>query len=271
MHSTVQDDNTALLASAPCYGWVKGEAITELPHDLYIPPEALKVVLEIFEGPLDLLLYLIRKHNLDILNIPVAAITRQYIEYVELMKEFHLELAAEYLEMAALLTEIKSRMLLPKSPEAEAVEDDPRAELVRRLQEYERFKCVAETLDQLPRMGRDYFETTVDVPLIEKAKPHPPVALDELLFAFQAVLSRLDLTEVHKIQREVLSVREKMSLFLTTLEAENFKEFSEFFDPEEGRAGLVVTFLAILELAKAALIELVQNQNFGPIYIRLSQ
>lgn len=267
----IGEQNTAVAEiSSPCYGWMKGEAITELPHDLYIPPEALKVVLEIFEGPLDLLLYLIRKHNLDILNIPVADVTRQYVEYVELMKEFHLELAAEYLEMAALLTEIKSRMLLPQNPESEAQESDPRAELVRRLQEYERFKKVAETLDQLPRWARDYFEVKAEVPSIERIKAHPPVELDEILLAFQAILSRLDLTEVHKIQREVLSVREKMSLFLTALEAENFKELSEFFDPEEGRAGLVVTFLAVLELAKAALIELVQNQNFGPIYIRLS-
>jgi len=256
--------------AVPCYGWVDGKAITELPHDLYIPPEALKVVLSIFEGPLDLLLYLIRKHNLDILNIPVAEITRQYIEYVDLMKEFKLELAAEYLEMAALLAEIKSRLMLPKNPEAAAEEIDPRAELVRRLQEYERFKVAAEQLDQLPRPGRDYFDISVDTPSAEKIQTYAPVSMDELFSAFQAVLSRLDLKEVHKIQREALSVREKMSLFLTTLEAENFKEFSTFFDPEEGKPGVIVTFLAILELAKDALIELVQNQYLGPIYLRLA-
>lgn len=254
----------------PCYGWVEGKAITELPHDLYIPPEALQVVLSIFEGPLDLLLYLIRKHNLDILNIPVADITRQYMEYVDLMKEFRLELAAEYLEMAALLAEIKSRLMLPKSPEAAAEELDPRAELVRRLQEYERFKVAAEQLEHLPRPGRDYFEIAIEAPSIEKVQAYAPVSMDELFGAFQSVLSRLDLKEVHKIQRETLSVREKMSLFLSCLEAENFKEFSTFFDPTEGRPGFVVTFLAILELAKSALIELVQNQSFGPIYLRLA-
>ncbi len=227
-------------------------------------------MLSIFEGPLDLLLYLIRKHNLDILNIPVADITRQYMEYVDLMKEFRLELAAEYLEMAALLAEIKSRLLLPKSPEAVAEELDPRAELVRRLQEYERFKVAAQQLEHLPRLGRDYFEVAVEVPSIDKIAVYAPVSMDELFSAFQSVLSRLDLKEVHKIQRETLSVREKMSLFLSCLEIENFKEFSTFFNRAEGRPGFVVTFLAILELAKSALIELVQNQNFGPIYLRLA-
>ena len=256
--------------NTPCYGWVEGRAITELPHDLYIPPEALQVVLAIFEGPLDLLLYLIRKHNLDILNIPVADITRQYMEYVDLMKEFRLELAAEYLEMAALLAEIKSRLMLPKNPETETADVDPRAELIRRLQEYERFKVAAEQLDQLPRPGRDYFEIAIKAPSIEKIQAYAPVTLEALFSAFQAVVSRLDLKEVHKIQREALSVREKMSLFLSCLEAENFKEFTAFFDPEEGKPGVIVTFLAILELAKAALIELVQNQYCGPIYLRLA-
>lgn len=253
----------------PCYGWVKGEAITELPQDLYIPPEALQVVLEIFEGPLDLLLYLIRKHNLDILNIPVAEVTRQYIKYIELMQAFRLELAAEYLEMAALLAEIKSRLLLPKNPELEEdPEADPRAELVRRLQEYERFKAAAETMEKMPRWDRDLAPVAVQLPQWHAEKNHPEVAMEALVFAFQAVLSRMDLKEVHKIQREVLSVREKMSRILAELETEQFRDFVLFFDLEEGRLGVVVTFLAILELAKEYLVELVQNQAFGPIYLR---
>lgn len=254
--------------TTPCYGFVRGEAVTELPADLYIPPDALEVVLEIFEGPLDLLLYLIKKHNLDILNIPVADITHQYVRYVELMTVFRLELAADYLEMAALLAEIKSRMLLPRSAEVINEEADPRAELVRRLQEYERIKKAAENLDKLPRMDRDLVLATAEMPTFEATRAHPTVDLKEILLAFQDVLKRVDLQSVHTIQREVLSVRERMSQILANLEGEKFIDFGSFFDVREGRLGVVVTFLALLELVKEAMIELMQNESYGPIYVR---
>jgi segregation and condensation protein A len=252
----------------PCYGFLRGEAVTSLPIDLYIPPDALEVILEIFEGPLDLLLYLIKKHNLDVLNIPVADITRQYMAYMEAMTALRLELAAEYLEMAALLAEIKSRMLLPSTAIEDGEEVDPRAQLVRRLQEYERFKGAAIEIDQLPRLERELFVAHVVLDKDSFEKPKPAVELKELLISFQAVLKRVDLQSVHMIKREVLSVRERMSRILNNLSGEKFIHFFDFFDLTEGRPGIVVTFIATLELIREALVECVQNEPFGPIYIR---
>ncbi len=251
-----------------CYGFVRGEAVTSLPMDLYIPPDAMEVVLEVFEGPLDLLLYLIKKHNLEILNIPVAEITRQYMVYVEAMSAIRLELAADYLEMAAILAEIKSRMLLPRPVLDNGEEVDPRAELVRRLQEYERFKTVAVELDHIPRMERDIFLGTVELDKLQIVKPHPAVELTELLLAFKDIIKRADLQSVHMIKREVLSVRERMSRILAGLEGDQFINFYDFFDVSEGRLGVVVSFIAILELIKETMIECVQREPFGPIYIR---
>jgi len=247
---------------------VHGQPVTELPRDLYIPPEALEVFLESFEGPLDLLLYLIRKQNLDILDIPIAEITHQYMEYVELMKAVHFELAAEYLVMAALLAEIKSRMLLPRPPSAEEDENDPRAELIRRLQEYERIKKAAEDMDQLPRLERDLFEVHAAPPQYEKAKPQPKVDLEELLHALREVLHRADLFTHHEIKREQLSVRERMSRVLERISPDHFTEFTSLFTLDEGRRGVVVSFLAILELVKQSLIELIQTEVYGRIYIK---
>lgn len=251
-----------------CYGMVNGEAYTDLPTDLYIPPDAMEVILEIFEGPLDLLLYLIKKHNLDILNIPVASITRQYMEYVEVMTVFRLELAADYLEMAALLAEIKSRMLLPRPNSETGEEIDPRAELVRRLQEYERFKKAAENLEIHPRMGRELFVAKANLSKLELTRPHPHVDLKEILLAFKDIIKRADLQSVHTIQREALSVREHMSRILAGLDGDRFIEFVSFFEVSEGRLGVIVTFIAVLELVKETLIELVQSESFGPIYVR---
>lgn len=250
---------------------VKGAAFTELPKDLYIPPEALEVFLESFEGPLDLLLYLIRRHNLDILDIPIADITRQYMEYVEMMKDLHFELAAEYLVMAATLAEIKSRMLLPRPVSEDEEEDDPRAELVRRLQEYERFKKAAEDLNELPRMERDTFPISVNVPELSVRKVHPTVELKDLLFAFKDVLVRSDMYSHHHIQMEPLSVRERMSIILGQVQADKFIAFTDLFDPKEGRLGVVVTFLAILELVKESLIGLVQTQPYEPIHVTVAE
>jgi segregation and condensation protein A len=247
---------------------VEGEPVTQLPQDLYIPPYALEVFLEAFEGPLDLLLYLIRRQNLDILNIPIAEITRQYVEYIDVMKELQLELAGEYLLMAAMLAEIKSRMLLPR-PEAAAEEEaDPRAELVRRLQEYERFKQAAEGIDSLPRMERDVFPASADVTERPVVTRLPDLTLKELLLAFKDVLSRAELLAHHHIRREPLSVRQRMSEVLVRLNAEHFSEFPALFDPAEGRMGVTVTFLALLELLKEGLIEAVQVEAFGPIHVR---
>ena len=247
---------------------VHGEKVTQLPQDLYIPPDALEVFLDAFEGPLDLLLYLIRRQNLDVLDVPIAEITRQYMEYVELMKEMQLELAAEYLVMAAMLAEIKSRMLLPRREEEEGEEEDPRAELVRRLQEYERYKQAAENIDNLPRMNRDSYRVEINTPDIRVKKEPPEVNLQDVLFAFQEVIKRADMFSHHHIQMEPLSVRERMSNVLSGLKADKFTDFAELFTPEEGRAGVVVTLLAILELLKGALIEMVQNEPFGPIYVK---
>ena len=247
---------------------VQGTPYTELPHDLYIPPDALEVFLEAFEGPLDLLLYLIRRQNLDILDIPIAEITRQYVEYVELMKELRLELAAEYLVMAAMLAEIKSRMLLPRPAETEHEEEDPRAELVRRLQEYERYKQAAEDLDALPRVERDVIPTAAIPSPVKLVRPLPEVALKELLVAMKEVMARAEMFSHHHVQREPLSVRERMSQVLGSLETERFVAFHTLFPHREGRMGVVVTFLALMELLKASLIELVQNEPYGPIHVK---
>ncbi|MGF6594880.1 segregation and condensation protein A [Pseudomonas sp. 2835] len=247
---------------------VYGEAMTEMPVDLYIPPDALEVFLEAFEGPLDLLLYLIRKQNVDILDIPVAEITRQYMGYVELMKTVRLELAAEYLVMAAMLAEIKSRMLLPRSAEIEEEEADPRAELIRRLQEYERFKAAAEGIDGLSRVGREVIVPRLDAPQAKVRKLLPEVSLEELLVSMAEVLRRGDLFESHQVSREALSTRERMSDVLERLKGGGFVPFVELFSAEEGKLGVVVTFMAILELVKESLIELVQNEPFAPIHVR---
>jgi segregation and condensation protein A len=249
---------------------VEGQPVTELPRDLYIPPQALEVFLEAFEGPLDLLLYLIRRQNLDILDIPIAEITRQYVNYIEVMKELHLELAGEYLLMAAMLAEIKSRMLLPRPVNGEEDEADPRAELVRRLQEYERFKRAAEDLDQLPRLERDVLPTWAEVverPVVTRL---PDMTLREMMLAFSEVLRRAEMFAHHHIQREPLSVRQRMSEVLARLEGGAFQEFHRLFDPQEGRMGVTVTFLALLELLKESLIEIVQSEPYAPIHLRLA-
>jgi len=256
-------------ASDASFALVYGQALTELPQDLYIPPDALEVFLEAFEGPLDLLLYLIRRQNVDILDIPVAEITRQYMGYVELMKVARLELAAEYLVMAAMLAEIKSRMLLPRPAEAGAEEEDPRAELVRRLQEYELFRRAAEELDDLPRVGRELYPAQLEVPQVRLRRHLPSVSLDELLLAMAEVLRRADLFESHQITREALSTRERMSEVLERLSDGHFVPFVLLFQAEEGRLGVVVTFMAVLELIKESLVELVQTEPFALIHVRL--
>ena len=250
------------------FALVYGQAVTQLPIDLDIPPDALEVFLEAFEGPLDLLLYLIRKQNIDVLDIPVAEITKQYMGYVELMQSVRLELAAEYLVMAAMLAEIKSRMLLPRSSEAEAEEDDPRAELIRRLQEYERYKAAAEGLDELPRVGRDLSVPRLDAPEARARKLLPDVSLEEVLLSMAEVLRRADMFESHQVTREALSTRERMSEVLERLKGNGFVPFVTLFTVEEGRLGVVVTFMAVLELIKEQLVELVQNEPFAPIHVR---
>jgi segregation and condensation protein A len=247
---------------------VQGAPLLALPKDLYIPPDALEVFLDAFEGPLDLLLYLIKRQNLDVLDIPIAEITDQYMEYVEMMKDLRLELAAEYLVMAAMLAEIKSRMLLPRPAEA-AEEEDPRADLVRRLQEYERFKKAAQDLDDLPRLERDHFSTGVEVPPGHVRRLPPEVDLRELLLALRELLARADLFASHRVERESLSMRERMSDVLERLQGRGFVPFVQLFELREGRAGVVVTFLALLELIKAASVELVQSEPFTPIHVRL--
>jgi len=247
---------------------VRGEPLLQIPQDLYIPPDALAVILDAFEGPLDLLLYLIRRQNLDILDIPVAEITRQYMAYIDAMRDLRFELAAEYLLMAAILAEIKSRLLLPRPPSAEGVEEDPRAELVRRLQEYERFKKAAEDLDKLPRIDRDTVAATAYVSDRSSVRLPPPVDLREMLLALRDVLKRAELFTRHAVRREALSVRQRMGEVLERLNSGQFVGFLELFDIEEGRLGVVVTFLSILELAKEMLIEIVQEQPLAPIYLR---
>ncbi|MBX2823304.1 MAG: segregation/condensation protein A [Gammaproteobacteria bacterium] len=248
---------------------VQGEPVTQLPQDLYIPPDALEVILETFEGPLDLLLYLIKRQNLDILNIPIADITAQYMEYIALMETLRFELAAEYLLMAAMLAEIKSRMLLPRVVTGEDDEEDPRAELIRRLQEYEQFKEAALKLESLPRVERELHPTSpVEPPEIDRDVPLPDVTLKELLLALKDITLRSHANEHHHINREALSVRERMTHILGVLQIGEFCEFSTCFMPEEGRLGVVVTFLAILELCKESSIDIVQSAPFAPIYLK---
>jgi segregation and condensation protein A len=250
------------------FAFVAGKAVTDLPKDLYIPPDALEVFLEAFEGPLDLLLYLIKRQNVDILDINVAEITEQYIAYVELMEASQFELAAEYLVMAAMLAEIKSRMLLPRQQEEGEEEEDPRAQLIRRLQEYERYREVAEKVDALPRLYRDLWQASAQSPQIERTLPRPEIDLQELLLAFAEVLRRADLNESHHIQRQSLSTRERMSQILLRVSAEHYTPLVSLLMKDEGRLGVVVTFLAVMELIKESLVELVQNEAFGPIHIK---
>ena len=247
---------------------VQGTPLLTLPRDLYIPPDALEVFLETFEGPLDLLLYLIKRQNLDVLDIPLAEITRQYMGYIELMQELRLELAAEYLVMAAMLAEIKSRMLLPRPAGLDDDEEDPRAELIRRLQEYERYKQAAEDVDALPRLHRDVFQAEAEAPARKVVQLLPEVTLKELLLAFREALQRSEMFAHHHIQRETLSVRQRMGEVLGVLAADHFTDFASLFTPAEGRQGVVVTFLAILELIKESLVEIVQAEPYAPIHIK---
>jgi segregation and condensation protein A len=252
------------------FAMVEGQPITELPRDLYIPPQALEVFLEAFEGPLDMLLYLIRRQNLDILDIPIAEITRQYMRYIELMQVLQLELAGEYLLMAATLAEVKSRMLLPRPHDDDAAEDaDPRAELVRRLQEYERFKRAAEGIEQMPRLERDTWVASAELVDRKVVRIAPQVTLQEMLLAFQDVLSRHDMFAHHHVQREPLSVRQRMTEVLSALTATAFVDFVRLFRPEEGRRGVTVTFIAILELMREGLIEIVQAEAYAALHVRL--
>jgi segregation and condensation protein A len=247
---------------------VRGEPFTELPLDLYIPPDALEVFLDTFEGPLDLLLYLIRKANIDILDIPMAPLTEQYMAYVEVMRTKNLELAAEYLVMAAMLMEIKSRMLLPR-PVVPSEEEDPRAELVRRLIEYEKMRRAAQQLDELPQLGRDFFAVEV---LIEQTLAHrlPQATVADLQEAWRGLLVRAKMTQHHRVTREELSVREHMTLILRRLRAGGFSEFGELFDPMRGVPVLVVNFLAVLELVRESLLEITQSEPYAPIYVKLA-
>jgi len=250
---------------------VNGAPYHEWPEDLYIPPDALEVFLELFEGPLDLLLYLIKKQNLDILDIPIAQITRQYIEYIRLMSDLKLELAAEYLVMAAWLAEIKSRMLLPRQTETEVEEEaDPRATLIRRLQEYEAIKAAAEQLDRLPRWERDLFPALVDVGHLQVKRVLPDVPLKDMLSAFQDVLKRAMQLSHHQITKEPLSVRERMSTILENLKTTDSLFFTQLFSRKEGRHGVVVSFLAILELSKERLIDIFHYPGSGRIGVRIA-
>lgn len=250
------------------FALIDGEAFNEIPKDLYIPPDALKILVEAFQGPLDLLLYLIKKQNIDILNINVAEITDQYMAYVELMESSQFELAAEYLVMAAMLAEIKSRMLLPRQEDLEAEEDDPRMELIRRLQEYERFKKAAAQLDELPRMNRDFHRAIATPPKMERVTIDPDVELKDVLVSLAQVLRRADMFGSHQIHRETLSTREKMSELLVRINDKKFVPLSSLLIREEGRLGVVVTFLAIMELLKGSMIEIVQSEPFAPIHVK---
>ncbi len=249
---------------------VDGKPYQELPKDLYIPPEALDVVLETFEGPLDLLLYLIRKQNLDILNIPILQITQQYMQYISIVGELKLELAAEYLLMAALLAEIKSRLLLPrKAEQIEGDEDDPRAVLIRRLQEYERIKNAAEALDELPRLERDIVVATIDTSIVKVQRPKAEVQFQDIVFALQGILKRADQLSHHVITKEPLSVKDRMNQIMKQLDVQPSLLFKMLFTYEEGRPGVVVAFLAILELSKAELVEITQAEPFSELSIRV--
>jgi len=253
------------------FALVQGEPVTQLPRDLYIPPQALEVFLEAFEGPLDLLLYLIRRQNLDILDIPLADITKQYMNYIELMQELQLELAGEYMLMAATLAEIKSRMLLPRPGDVISEESDPRADLVRRLQEYERFKQAAETIDELPREERDTWSASAATDFRRPQSSLPQVALQEMILAFRDVVSRAAMFQHHHVQRERLSVRARMTDVLAAVDGGAFLDFMKLFKPEEGRMGVTVTFVAILELMREGLIEIVQTEPYGPLHVRAAQ
>ena len=263
-----QDEKQSPAQGEMPFAVVDGEPVTTLPQDLYIPPYALQVFLEAFEGPLDLLLYLIRRQNIDILDIPIAEITKQYVQYIEVMKDLQLELAGEYLLMAAMLAEIKSRMLLPRPESHEEEEDDPRAELVRRLQEYERYKKAAEDISDLPRLERDVFVASAEAPERKVVTTMPDVTMKELLLAFHDVLTRAEMFSNLRMQREPLSVRQRMSEILTRIKANSFTGFGDLFDPEEGRMGVAVTFIAILELLREAVIEVVQSDAYAPLHIR---
>jgi len=251
---------------------VEGKPVTEVPHDLYIPPDALSVILDAFEGPLDLLLYLIRRQNMDILNVNVSEITLQYVEYINMAKSIQFELAAEYLLMAAMLAEIKSRMLLPKLAQEDEECDDPRAELIRRLQQYERFKKAAEDIDEMPRINRDIYAAHADSEHASSPMLAPEVSLQDIFSALKSVLDRSDLFEHHHIQKEKLSTRERMSQILLILSSGShegrFVSFFSLFTPEEGRAGVVVSFLAIMELVKEQLVDFVQVEAFGSIHLK---
>jgi segregation and condensation protein A len=250
------------------FAFVGGEAMTEVPKDLYIPPDALEIFLEAFEGPLDFLLYLIKRQNINILDINVADITDQYMTYVDLMESWQFELAAEYLVMAAMLAEIKSRILLPRQEEEEVEEDDPRMQLIRRLQEYERFKEAAQEIDELPRMDRDIHRAGAALPELERITADPSVDLKEVLIALATVFKRADNFEHHQVQRETLSTREKMSEILVRISNKKFVPLVSLLIREEGRLGVVVTFLAIMELLKDSMIEIVQSESFGPIHLK---
>ena len=265
--TTQKKDHNKPQQSEMPFAIVDGEQITELPKDLYIPPVALQVFLDAFEGPLDLLLYLIRKQNLDILDIPIADITQQYVDYINLMKELELELAGEYLLMAAMLAEIKSRLLLPIFEEIED-EEDPRAELVRRLLEYERYRKVSEEINELDRVERDIYPSSVETGQFEQPLILPDIQLKELVFSFQEVLKKAEMFSTLHFTKEPLSVKERMIMILEKIENEDFVKFEELFNFEEQKIGLVVTFLAILELMKELLIEIVQVEEFGTIHVK---
>ena len=270
--STVHRLHQARQAEESTIALVKGEAVRDLPTDLYIPPEALEVFLETFEGPLALLLSLIRRANLDILDIKVAALTEQYIGYIEIMQAMQLELAGEYLVMAAMLAEIKSRMLLPRPAHGDDEEHDPRAELIRRLQEYEQIKVAAEGLDELPRMERELFDAQAARPELVRQHADPEVDLREVLLALAQVLKRAEMFQRHSVTLEPLSVRERMSDVLARVNAaSDFVPFATLFTVEEGRRGVVVTFLALLELLREGLLDLVQSESFAPIYVRVPE
>ena len=266
-NTTADEGAEAPVEQAPL-ARVSGKPVVDLPRDLYIPPDALAVFLEAFEGPLDLLLYLIRRQNMDILDIDVSEITKQYMDYIGAVEAMRFELAAEYLVMAATLAEIKSRMLLPRQESEDEEDIDPRAELIRRLQQYERFKQAAEDIDDLPRLERDNFVASAALPRMPSSQPHPDVELREILFALQGVLKRADLFTSHHVERERLSTRERMSAILSVLRDDQLVTFESLFTPEEGRLGVVVSFLATLELVKEQLIEVVQAEVLGPIHVR---
>jgi segregation and condensation protein A len=270
-HQEIAPDDKDLHQEEMPFALVQGQPVTEVPHDLYIPPDALEVILEAFEGPLDLLLYLIRRQNLDILDIPITEITEQYIEYIGMLQDDQFELAAEYLVMAAMLAEIKSRMLLPRPASDDGEEEDPRAELVRRLQEYERFKQAAENMDELPRTGRDFALTEAYIEDRSAVRLPVEVDLKDLLFALKEVIGRAELFSHHHITQEPLSVRERMSRIIEQLRENPFMKFHQLFDTDEGRMGVVVSFLALMELTREQLVDLIQHEPFGQIYIRLPE